>query len=89
MDLGACRKRGSVNGSIVATYQAALRTLREREGWTYAEMGERLGFSAPRAHVLENGSGGPTLSTAARTAAAFGLTLCEFLSVNETVDRQA
>ncbi len=77
----------TLESAAVQAFQTTLRALRQREGWTHADLAERLGVSTSRAHFIETGKNGPRLSTAARVASVFNLTLPAFLSFNGSIDK--
>ena len=48
-----------------------LRELRQQQGWTQAELGQRLGVSRQAVNALESGKHDPSLDLAFRIAALF------------------
>ena len=50
-----------------------LRELRQQQGWTQAELGQRLGVSRQAVNALESGKHDPSLDLAFRIAALFDL----------------
>jgi len=54
-----------------------LRTLREREGWTQGELGERLAVSRQTVNAIETGRYDPSLPLAFRIARLFALRIEE------------
>ena len=50
-----------------------LRELRERRGWSQAELAERIGVSRQSANAIEMGRSEPGLGLALRIGRAFGL----------------
>jgi putative transcriptional regulator len=50
-----------------------LRELRQQQGWTQADLGQRLGVSRQAVNALESGKHDPSLDLAFRIAALFDL----------------
>lgn len=54
------------------TLAAGLRALRERRGWSQAELGERIGMLVPNVSRLEAGGSLPSTTTLAALAGVYG-----------------
>ncbi|NZA24986.1 helix-turn-helix transcriptional regulator [Luteimonas sp. SJ-92] len=52
--------------------KSRVRALREAQGWSQAQLGERLGVSRQTVNAIETGKYDPSLPLAFRIARAFG-----------------
>lgn len=57
----------------------ALRGLRERRGWSLAQLAEKSGVSRAMIHKVETGQSSPTATLLGRLSGAFGLTVSQLL----------
>lgn len=55
--------------------RSRVRELRERRGWSQAQLGERLGVSRQTINAIETGKYDPSLPLAFRIARTFGETI--------------
>ena len=57
-----------------------VRELRQAQGWSQTELGERLGVSRQTVHAIENDRYDPSLPLAFTIAATFGLPIEQIFS---------
>lgn len=62
------RRRGRSCGDLGARVAQRVRSLREKRGWSVAELARRCGMAAPNVHRLESGKHIPTTRTLVRVA---------------------
>ena len=60
-------------GLVGLLMQSRVRELREKHGWSQAELGERLDVSRQTVNAIETGKYDPSLPLAFRIARVFGM----------------